>query len=154
MATEEQAQPHHPDRPIAADEKKMNVSLSIWPPTQRTRDAVAQSLVKNLSSPSLLSKRYGSMPPEEAASAARTIEEEAFSAASSKFGDNNPASDEDDGIEMLQIYSKEISKRVLEAVKARAAATASPVESMQTPSPASATVEDVSSSIESESLHS
>nr|XP_027092980.1 uncharacterized protein LOC113713450 [Coffea arabica] len=39
-----------------------NVSFSIWPPTQRTRDAVINRLIETLSSPSVLSKRYGVIP--------------------------------------------------------------------------------------------
>ncbi|XP_058070081.1 MFP1 attachment factor 1-like [Magnolia sinica] len=135
MAAEEPQQ--HP----ITEEKKMNVSLSIWPPTQRTRDAVTNRLIETLSSPSVLSKRYGSMPPEEASSAARVIEEEAFSAAASL---SNNAAAEDDGIEILQIYSKEISKRMLEAVKARAP-SASPAENLQTQPPAVASSEEISS---------
>ncbi|KHN21402.1 MFP1 attachment factor 1 [Glycine soja] len=63
-----------------------------------------------LSAPSVLSKRYGTLSSDESSSAARQIEDEAFSAASSS-----------DGIETLQVYSKEISKRMLDTVKARAA---------------------------------
>ncbi|KAK7321660.1 hypothetical protein VNO77_32513 [Canavalia gladiata] len=88
------------------------ISFSIWPPTQRTRDAVINRLIETLSSPSLLSKRYGTLPPDDASAAARQIEEEAFSVASS-------SSSTDDGIEILQVYSKEISKRMLDTVKAR-----------------------------------
>lgn len=44
---------------------------------------------------------------------ARQIEEEAFAAA------GGSASAEDDGIEILQAYSKEISKRMLDTVKSR-----------------------------------
>ncbi|KAI6689086.1 hypothetical protein NL676_025914 [Syzygium grande] len=88
----------------------------------RTRDAVVARLIETLSAPSVLSKRYGTVPQDEAASAARAIEEEAFNAA------GGAAAADDDGIEVLQIYSKEISKRMLDSVKARAsvAAAASP----------------------------
>ncbi|CAI0424564.1 unnamed protein product [Linum tenue] len=89
--------------------------LSIWPPSQRTRDAVISRLIETLSTPSVLSKRYGTITTNEAAEAARRIEEEAFAASSS-----STTSPEDDGLEILQQYSKEISKRMLETVKARA----------------------------------
>ncbi|KAG4382444.1 hypothetical protein GLYMA_14G086900v4 [Glycine max] len=100
---EQPSTPPQPD-PSAA------VSFSIWPPTQRTRDAVVNRLIETLSAPSVLSKRYGTLSSDESSSAARQIEDEAFSAASSS-----------DGIETLQVYSKEISKRMLDTVKARAA---------------------------------
>ena len=124
--------------------KKTNISFSIWPPSQRTRDAVTNRLIETLSTPSVLSKRYGTMTAEEAAAAAKVIEDEAFSAA----GGSDTTADED-GIEVLQVYSKEISKRMLEAVKARAGDNGG----FQTPvvAPASlATIEEVSS-VETES---
>ncbi|KAK4770977.1 hypothetical protein SAY87_031509 [Trapa incisa] len=97
-----------------------NVTFSIWPPSQRTRDAVIARLMDTLSTPSVLTKRYGVVPAEEAASTARLIEEEAFSAA-----DGGAAAD-DDGIEILQIYSKEVSKRMLDFVKSRSSSSAAP----------------------------
>ncbi|PIA27037.1 hypothetical protein AQUCO_08300014v1 [Aquilegia coerulea] len=118
--------------------EKMNISLSIWPPTQRTRDAVINRLIETLTAPSILSKRYGSLPTEVASFAAKSIEEEAFVIASSTISVTNlnqqqqeeeSSNKEDDGIEILQIYSKEISKRMLEVVKANAAvAVTSPVK--------------------------
>ncbi|XP_027148360.1 MFP1 attachment factor 1 [Coffea eugenioides] len=95
-----------------------NVSFSIWPPTQRTRDAVINRLIETLSSPSVLSKRYGVIPTEEASEAAKRIEDEAYAAAGAS------ASTDDDGIEILQIYSKEISRRMLDTVKSRSASAA------------------------------
>ncbi|CAN1323839.1 MFP1 attachment factor 1 [Linum perenne] len=88
-------------------------ALNIWPPSQRTRDAVISRLIETLSKPSVLSKRYGTIPPEEAAEAARRIEEQAFGSS------NEYAASQDDGIEVLQHYSKDISKRMLETVKSR-----------------------------------
>ncbi|XP_074580225.1 MFP1 attachment factor 1-like [Curcuma longa] len=96
-------------------------SLSIWPPSQRTRDAVVQRLVETLSSPSVLTKRYGSVPADEAASVARIIEQEALAAANS---DGVRASD-DDGLETIHIYSKEISNRMIQIVKSWASSASS-----------------------------
>lgn len=94
------------------------ISFTIWPPTQRTRDAVINRLIETLSTPSVLSKRYGTVPTDEASVAARQIEDEAFSAA------GGSAASDGDGIEILQVYSKEISKRMLDTVKARTTAGA------------------------------
>ncbi|MDG2835061.1 hypothetical protein P7M40_24560, partial [Vibrio parahaemolyticus] len=107
------------DQPVAADAKlgPAGVSFSIWPPTQRTRDAVITRLIETLSSPSVLSKRYGTMSPDEASASARQIEDEAFCAATAAS-----ASAAADGIETLQVYSKEISKRMLDTVKAKSTA--------------------------------
>ncbi|VYS69113.1 unnamed protein product [Arabidopsis thaliana] len=91
----------------------VNISLRIWPPTQKTRDAVITRLIETLSTESILSKRFGSLESEEASSVAKSIEDEAYAIASATVvGD-------DDGIEILKAYSKEISKRMLESVKAK-----------------------------------
>ncbi|MDV3195024.1 MAG: hypothetical protein Q8881_02075 [Sweet potato little leaf phytoplasma] len=94
--------------------KLSNLTFSIWPPSQRTRDAVSTRLIETLSTPSVLSKRYGTIPEDEAVTEARRIEEEAYNVANGAF------SSEKDGLEILQMYSKEISKRMLDAVKGRA----------------------------------
>lgn len=99
--------PIKPPKPFVA-------KFSIWPPTQRTRDAVISRLIETLSTPSILSKRFGTIPPDEADAVARAIEDEAYATA------NGSPPTVDDGIEILQVYSKEISKRMLEAVKGRA----------------------------------
>ncbi|XP_043713851.1 MFP1 attachment factor 1-like [Telopea speciosissima] len=104
--------------------EKTHISFSIWPPTQHTREAVIKRLVETLSTNSILSKRYGSMPADDASSAAHKIEEEAFSVASATAASSTA---EDDGIDILQLYSREISKRMLETVKSRAA-SASPAD--------------------------
>jgi len=112
------------DQPLAAAAKlgPAAVSFSIWPPTQRTRDAVITRLIETLSSPSVLSKRYGTMSPDEASASARQIEDEAFSVAASSAASDN------DGIEILQVYSKEISKRMLDTVKAKSTAASAAVD--------------------------
>ncbi|KAE9586832.1 hypothetical protein Lal_00004873 [Lupinus albus] len=94
--------------------------FTIWPPSQRTRDAVINRLIETLSTPSILSKRYGTLSSEESSAVALQIENEAFAAAS--------AASEDDGIEILQLYSKEISKRMLDTVKTRAATPSTAVD--------------------------
>ncbi|KAJ0973782.1 hypothetical protein J5N97_015747 [Dioscorea zingiberensis] len=127
-----------------------SLSLQIWPPSQRTRDAVRSRLVENLSSPSVLTKRYGAFPIDEASSVARRIEEEAFGAASASASAD--AGSVDEGIEVIQIYSKEISKRMLETVKARAPAPTegSPIAGDVSPPPAAAAAEEEVSAAESE----
>ncbi|KAG6749051.1 MFP1 attachment factor 1 family protein [Populus alba x Populus x berolinensis] len=124
-------------------------SFSIWPPTQRTRDAIITRLIETLSTTSVLSKRYGTIPQEEASEASRRIEEEAFSVATTV------ASSEKDGLEVLQLYSKEISKRMLETVKARAGSGANGDNSATETASADVTPkavenEEVSSSAEAE----
>ncbi|XP_062158589.1 MFP1 attachment factor 1-like [Alnus glutinosa] len=127
-----------------------SLTFSIWPPTQRTRDAVVNRLVETLSTVSVLSKRYGTLPQDEASVAARLIEEEAFAAAA-----GGSFSAEDDGIEILQVYSREISRRMLDTVKNRAASgsaadTTMPLTASPSVAPATTTTtvsEDDSSAV-------
>ena len=93
-------------------------SLSIWPPTQRTRDAVVRRLVETLTTDTILCKRYGAVPGADADPAARAIEAEAFDAAAATGG---AAASVEEGIEALQLYSKEVSRRLLDFVKSRSA---------------------------------
>ncbi|XP_060960145.1 WPP domain-containing protein 1-like [Cannabis sativa] len=53
-------------------------TFSIWPPSQRTRDAVVHRLIETLSTPSVLSNRYGTTPPEESSYTARIIKRRPF----------------------------------------------------------------------------
>lgn len=96
-----------------SEKKPGGISLRIWPPTQKTRDAVLNRLIETLSTESILSKRYGTLNSDEATTVAKSIEEEAYGVAS------NAVVSDDDGIKILEVYSKEISKRMLESVKAR-----------------------------------
>ncbi|KAG7594322.1 WPP domain [Arabidopsis thaliana x Arabidopsis arenosa] len=96
-----------------SEKKSGGISLRIWPPTQKTRDAVLNRLIETLSTESILSKRYGTLNSDEANTVAKSIEEEAYGVAS------NAVVSDDDGIKILEVYSKEISKRMLESVKAR-----------------------------------
>ncbi|KAJ6820434.1 uncharacterized protein M6B38_249540 [Iris pallida] len=109
-----------PPLPLPPSSSMASLSLGIWPPSQRTREAVTQRLVEMVSSSSVLTKRYGVLPADEAASAARSIEAAAFAAASAAAGeDGNSSSSIDGGLEILEKYSKEISARMLESVKSR-----------------------------------
>lgn len=141
----------HPQDPPQDTKKpdKINVAFSIWPPTQRTRDAVINRLIETLTTSSILAKRYGAMPSEEASATARLVEEEAYAAAG-----GSPNTD-DDGIEILQVYSREISKRMLEAVKTRAASGSTPDDAPHSPVAASVAASGISeeiSSVKTESL--
>lgn len=91
------------------------VSFNIWPPSQRTRDAVIRLLAGTLSSPSVLTNRHGVVPIEEASAMARLIEQKAFAVAHSDAT----------GLTVLQIYSKEINNRAIDSVESRASVVSS-----------------------------
>ncbi|CAB4266271.1 unnamed protein product [Prunus armeniaca] len=135
----EDAPAYKPQKPSHA------TSFSIWPPTQRTRDAVVNRLIETLSTPSPLSKRYGTLSAEEASAAARLIEDEAFAAA------GGSAASEEDGIQILQVYSKEISKRMLDTVKSRTA-SASAAQNGASESENAGSVEDPTAAAPSEDV--
>ena len=142
--------PHHQEPQLEAKKPdKINVAFSIWPPTQRTRDAVINRLIETLTTPSVLAKRYGTMPADEASATARLVEEEAYAAAG-----GSPNAD-DEGIEILQVYSREISKRMLEAVKTRAGSGSTADDAPQSPvaaSVAASTISEEISSVKTESV--
>jgi hypothetical protein len=117
MATDELAHAVAP-APAGGDHSPA-FSFSIWPPTQRTRDAVVRRLVETLAGDTILCKRYGAVPAADAEPAARAIEAEAFDAAASTGG--AAAASVEEGIEALQFYSKEVSRRLLDFVKSRSA---------------------------------
>ncbi|XP_062216505.1 MFP1 attachment factor 1-like [Phragmites australis] len=120
MATDELAPaPAAAAAPAAGDESQ-GFSFSIWPPTQRTRDAVVRRLVDTLTGDTILCKRYGAVPAADAEPAARAIEAEAFDTAAATSG--AAAASVEEGIEALQFYSKEVSRRLLDLVKSRSAA--------------------------------
>nr|GMC55064.1 MFP1 attachment factor 1-like [Ipomoea batatas] len=116
MTMSEIETPQDEGKPSLETLKKFDSLLfSIWPPTQKTRDAVIERLIETLSSPaSILSKRYGTIPRGNASDIAIRIEEEAFNAAGASAN-----ADGGDGVEILQVYSKEVSKRMLEGINRR-----------------------------------
>ncbi|XP_043700078.1 disease resistance protein RPV1-like [Telopea speciosissima] len=99
--------------------EKTNISFSIWPSTQHTREAVIKRFIETLSTNSILSKRYGSMPADDASAVAHKIKEEAFSVAVAAAASCKA---EDDGIDILQLYmriktilNKKINKEIHES---------------------------------------
>ncbi|KAL5219101.1 hypothetical protein ABZP36_019785 [Zizania latifolia] len=115
--------------PVAGEESP-GFSFSIWPPTQRTRDAVVKRLVDTLGGDTILCKRYGAVPAADAEPAARAIEAEAFDAAAVS---GVVADSVEEGIEALQLYSKEVSRRLLDFVKSRSAAAKAAPPSEEAP---------------------
>ncbi|XP_020242888.1 uncharacterized protein LOC109821105 [Asparagus officinalis] len=114
-----------------------SIEVCVQSSLKRTRDAVTARLVETLTCPSsVLAKRYGVLPEAEAASVAGEIEKEAYDAAESASDEAKAASVEG-GIEILEIYSKAISRKMLESVKARGG-----VQNMSPPEIENLSVED------------
>ncbi|KAD1215661.1 hypothetical protein R6Q59_028292 [Mikania micrantha] len=89
-------------------------SIKLWPPGHSTRLLLIDRIVKNLTTPSILSRKYGLLSKEEAEEDAKQIESAAFVAATQHF-EKEPGSD---GGSAVQVYAKESSKLVVEFVKA------------------------------------
>ncbi|XP_050364290.1 MFP1 attachment factor 1-like [Argentina anserina] len=133
---------HDPPKQDSQDRKPSSASpnYSLWPPTERTRNAVVDRLIETLTTPSPLSRRYGTLSADEADSQARLIEQDAFAAAGGSAATEVSG---ESGMKILQIYSKEISRRMLEVVKAKNAdASAAENGASETGSDAAAAVEE------------
>lgn len=72
-----------------------------------------QRMVQNLTKPSILSRKYGLLGKEEAEEQAKEIESSAFTIANNHF-EKEP---DGDGGSAVQLYAKESSKLMVEAVK-------------------------------------
>ncbi|KAG9457926.1 hypothetical protein H6P81_002434 [Aristolochia fimbriata] len=88
-------------------------SIKLWPPSMSTRLMLLKRMTKNLSSPSMFSRKYGLLSKEEAEENAKEIEETAFSSANEHF-EKEP---DGDGSSAVQLYAKESSKLMLEVLK-------------------------------------
>ena len=89
------------------------LSIKLWPPSQSSRLMLVDRMTKNLTTPSIFSRKYGLLSKEEAEGDAKDIEEIAFATASQHF-EKEP---DGDGSSAVQIYAKESSKLMLEVLK-------------------------------------
>lgn len=88
-------------------------SIKLWPPSQTTRLLLVERMANNLSTPSIFTRKYGSLSKEEARENAKQIEEVAFSTANQHY-EKEP---DGDGGSAVQLYAKECSKLILEVLK-------------------------------------
>ncbi|KAI4301258.1 hypothetical protein L6164_034552 [Bauhinia variegata] len=88
-------------------------SIKLWPPSRSTRLMLVERMTKNLTTPSIFSRKYGLLSKEEASEDAKQIEDIAFATANQHF-EKEP---DGDGSSPVQIYAKESSKLMLEVLK-------------------------------------
>ncbi|XP_010255957.1 PREDICTED: RAN GTPase-activating protein 2 [Nelumbo nucifera] len=88
-------------------------SIKLWPPSQSTRLMLVERMTKNLSTPSIFSRKHGLLSKEEAEESAKQIEEVAFATANQHF-EKEP---DGDGSSAVQLYAKESSRLMLEVLK-------------------------------------
>lgn len=97
--------------PLTSQQRMMSIKL--WPPSERTRSMIVERMIKNLTNPSVLSRKYGLLSMEEAKEDAKNIEDLAYAAANKHF-ETEP---DGDGSSAVQLYAKESSRLMLEVLK-------------------------------------
>lgn len=90
-----------------------SLPIKLWPPSQSSRLMLVERMTKNLTTPSIFSRKYGLLSKDEAEEDAKHIEDIAFATASQNF-EKEP---DGDGSSAVQIYAKESSKLMLEVLK-------------------------------------
>lgn len=88
-------------------------SIKLWPPSENTRKILVDRMTNNLSTPTIFTRKYGSLSKDEAFEKAKQIEDAAFSVANNHY-DKEP---DGDGSSAVQLYAKECSKLIIEALK-------------------------------------
>ncbi|XP_019180623.1 PREDICTED: RAN GTPase-activating protein 2-like isoform X3 [Ipomoea nil] len=88
-------------------------SIKLWPPSENTRKILVDRMTNNLSTPTIFTRKYGSLSKDEAVEKAKQIEDAAFSVANNHY-DKEP---DGDGSSAVQLYAKECSKLIIEALK-------------------------------------
>ncbi|CAH9080581.1 unnamed protein product [Cuscuta europaea] len=88
-------------------------SIKLWPPSETTRKILVDRMTNNLSTPTIFTRKYGSLNKDDAHEKAQQIEGIAFSVADRHY-DKEP---DGDGSSAVQLYAKECSKLIIEALK-------------------------------------
>ncbi|KAG0466025.1 hypothetical protein HPP92_020189 [Vanilla planifolia] len=88
-------------------------SIKLWPPSSNTRQILVERMIKNLSTESIFSRKYGLLSKEEALENAKRIEDTCFAIANDNF-EKEP---DGDGSSAVQLYAKETSEEALELLK-------------------------------------
>ncbi|KAF3332744.1 RAN GTPase-activating protein 2-like protein [Carex littledalei] len=88
-------------------------SIKLWPPSDNTRQVIAERMTKNLSTETFFSTKYRLFSKEEAHREAVRIEETGFKVASELF----MKEPDGDGSSAVQFYAKETSRLMIETLK-------------------------------------
>ncbi|KAK8498910.1 hypothetical protein V6N13_045922 [Hibiscus sabdariffa] len=89
------------------------LSVKLWPPSHSTRLMLVERMTKNLTTPSIFSRKYGLLSTKEAEKDATKIEELAFAVADQHY----KKEPDGDGSSAVQVYAKESSRLMLEVIK-------------------------------------
>lgn len=97
----------------AENTQRRPFSVKLWPPSQTTRVVFVERMTKNLSSPTVFTKEYGTLSKEEAVESAKEIENAAFAIACDQY----EKAPDGDGSSAVQLYARECSNLVLEVLQ-------------------------------------
>lgn len=93
--------------------ERRHITIKLWPPSQNTRRMLVERMTNNLSTPTIFTRKYGSLTTAEATKHATQIEESAFSSANQHY-EHEP---DGDGSSAVQMYARECSKLILDVLK-------------------------------------
>ncbi|KAI3469544.1 hypothetical protein Pfo_026207 [Paulownia fortunei] len=93
--------------------ERRHVTIKLWPPSQNTRQMLVERMTNNLSTPTIFTRKYGSLSNVEASKHAKQIEESAFASANQHY-EQEP---DGDGSSAVQLYARECSKLILDVLK-------------------------------------
>ncbi|KAL3828811.1 hypothetical protein ACJIZ3_017613 [Penstemon smallii] len=93
--------------------ERRHITIKLWPPSQNTRQMLVERMTNNLSTPTIFTRKYGSLTDVEALKHAKQIEETAFASATEHY-EQEP---DGDGSSAVQMYARECSKLILDVLK-------------------------------------
>ncbi|KAK6130354.1 hypothetical protein DH2020_035911 [Rehmannia glutinosa] len=93
--------------------ERRHIAIKLWPPSENTRQMLVERMTNNLSTPTIFTRKYGSLSTAEAIKHAKKIEESAFATANQHY-EQEP---DGDGSSAVQLYARECSKLILDVLK-------------------------------------
>ncbi|KAL3626243.1 RAN GTPase-activating protein 2 [Castilleja foliolosa] len=97
----------------ATNGERRHITIKLWPPSPNTRQTLVNRLMNNLSTPTIFTRKYGSLQIDKALKHAQQIEQSAFATANHHY-EQEP---DGDGSSAVQLYARECSKLILEILK-------------------------------------
>ncbi|GFP84005.1 ran GTPase-activating protein 2 [Phtheirospermum japonicum] len=92
---------------------RRHIAIKLWPPSENTRQTLVDRMMNNLSTPTIFTRKYGSLQIDKALKHAQQIEKSAFTTANHHY-EQEP---DGDGSSAVQLYARECSKLILNVLK-------------------------------------
>ncbi|EPS63429.1 hypothetical protein M569_11353 [Genlisea aurea] len=97
----------------ALNGERRHITIKLWPPAETTRQMLVERMKNNLSTPTVFTRKYGSLASSEAAKHAKSIEESSYTVANLHY-EREP---DGDGSSAVQLYASECSRLILDVLK-------------------------------------